>query len=606
MTACRSVREAFFVFTRAIALLLALVMAKPVSAQTDDEARAFVEETERVLAKLSDATAAAYWDDDVDQTPENSKRAQAAESAFIAESVARAVAARRYNPSDPVLLRKLKRLALAADGLNADPQASKRRTELQQQMNTHYEQACASVDPGRPCLRRDEIEREIRTSRDPERLRRLWIAWYDTAQPQASRYQEHTELLNQGARDSGRRDASEVSLAAYETDPASFERDLDALWVQVRPLYRLLHAYARARLAVRYPGEVDPKGPIPMHLLGNLWGQEWEGVADILAPGNNRDDTSDAFKQAGLTPLRMVKVADGFFTSLGFPALPSSFWERSYFERPLGPDGKPKPNFACHPTAYFIAPGDWRLRTCFTPNWADFLTAHHETGHIFYFQSFNDQPYLLRDAPNAGINEAVGDAVMLSVTPAYLQKIGLPAIAPTGGDIDELLRVALRKVARIPFGLMLQRWRWGVQSGRIPPERYNVAWWELVREYQGLAPPAPRPSTAFDPAAKKHIAADIDYIRYFLADVLTFQIHEALSRKAGCSEELHRCSIYESQAAGAQFRDALSLGASRPWQDVLQSLTGSPTARGEPLQTYLAPLKPWLEQQTRGLPIGWE
>jgi peptidyl-dipeptidase A len=473
-------------------------------------------------------------------------------------------------------------------------------------MASFYEQACPVVDPGR-CMGHDEIQREMQTTRDPARLRLLWEAWYNAAAPQAKPYREYVELLNQGARDSGRRDAAEVSLAAYAADPAAFKRELDALWDAVRPLYRMLHAYARARLVMRYPGEVDPRGPIPMHLLGNLWGQEWDGVAEILLPGGVPDTTASdrAFAAVGINARGMVEIAARFFQSLGFPPLPASFWDRSHFERPSGPDGRPRTNFACHPTAWMLQQGDWRLSGCLEPTWLDFLTAHHETGHIFYFQSLAPQPLLFREAPNPGINEAIGDAVMLSVTPAYLRQIGLASIAPGDDDINALLRVALGKVARIPFGLALQHWRWDVQAGRIPPERYNDAWWERVRTFQGLAPPGARPAEAFDPAAKQHIATNTDYVRYILADVLTFQIHAALAEASGCTEPLHRCSVYGSREAGARLRGAMAMGASRPWQDVLEAMSGSSEVRGEPLRRYLAPLEKWLAEQTKDVPMGW-
>ena len=570
----------------------------------DKAAFDFVQETEATLGLLNDAATAAHWRATVRITDENARRAAEADVVLHAEIVHRAARARGFSPSEPILQSKLQRLRLWADGLNANPRASARRASLQQQMTSFYEQTCPIIDAGKPCLQHDAIAREIRNTRDPARLRRLWEACYNAAAQQAAPYRDYTDLLNEGARDSGRRDAAEVSRAAYDTDTASFEQDLEVFWTQVRPLYRMLHAYARIRLGARYPGEIDPRGPLPMHLLGNIWGQEWEGISDILVAGENQH-AERPVSSRHLTPRGMVEAATHFFESMGFPRLPNNFWNRSFFERPVGIDGKPRSNFACHPTAWMIKQDDWRLRVCFQPTWADFLTAHHETGHIFYFQSMHSQSTLFREAPNEGLNEAVGDAVMLSVTPKYLAHIGLGSLAPPENDIDALMRVALRKLVRIPFGLALQRWRWGVQSGSIPPARYNQAWWELVREYQGLAPPAPRPPGAFDPAAKFHIAADVDYVRYILADLLTFQIHAGLAKAAACAEPLHRCSAYGSLEAGTRLRNAMSLGASQPWQDVLEAMTGFRSVRSEALRHYLAPLEKWLLEQIGDAPTGW-
>jgi peptidyl-dipeptidase A len=391
-----------------------------------------------------------------------------------------------------------------------------------------------------------------------------------------------------------------MSRAIYEVDSEEFLEDMESLWTDLQPLYGLLHAQVRAKLVSKYgTSEVDPKGPIPMHLLGNLWGQDWEGIYDLVAFPGESIDYQEVLLSNKLGPRGFVTSATNFFASIGFPELPASFEERSYFERP-------RPNFDCHPSAWLIAPNDYRLKMCIKENWAAFLTVHHEMGHIFHFQSYSHQAILFRDAPNEGISEAIGDAVALSITPEYLQRIGLIEEQKTdANELNELLRVALRKVVRVQFGLMLQKWRWGVMTGEIPPDRYNDAWWELVKEYQGLAPATPRPKEAFDPGAKYHIAADVDYIRYFLADVLTFQIHAALSREAGCKLPIHRCTIYDSKRAGDQLKAALAMGSSRPWGEMLTALTGEETISGKPMRDYLAPLEEQLKRETVRIPIGW-
>ena len=561
-----------------------------------DDAADFALRTEEVLGRLAHQNAAAAWEAHTNETPENGRRSIDVGKALDGEIARRAQQARQFAAQDPITKRKLFVLTLNSAGIPKDPAVHERLLQLRGRMASHYADACPVVDAGRPCVPREQIEAQLAKTRDAARLRTLWMAWYDTAKPIKGAYAEFTELANQGARDTGYADASIMSRAIYEVVPDEFLREMEALWTDLRPLYLLLHAYVRDKLVAKYgTAEVDPRGPIPIHLVGNLWGQDWESIIDLLDAGDTADFDATV---APLPATRFIEIAERFFVSVGFPSLPKTFWERSYFERPRG-------NFDCHPSAWRIGPDDWRLKMCVVPNWYHFVMAHHEIGHVFYFQSFAAQPFFFRDPPNAGINEAIGDVAQLSVTPDYLRRIGL--LRKDGwSDINHLMRAALRKLVRVQFGLMLQKWRWGVQSGSIKTDQYNDAWWALVREYQGLAPPAPRPADAFDPGAKQHIAADIDYIRYFLADVLTFQIHAALSREAGCLEPIHRCSIYESRDAGKRWRAALQLGSSRPWGDVLEVMTGDRRISGQPMRSYLAPLETWLKSNTQGKPIGWQ
>jgi len=567
----------------------------------------FLADTESELDRLAQASTLAWWNYKTNINDETRKLAIEADAALDKEKKARSAQLRAMDLRSATRdeARKLLLLKLQSDGIVIDPKLAQQFANIKADMEKNYAQACPFIDVGRSCMPRGEIELELQSGRNPDRLRTLWLAWYDTARPIGRLYPSYVELSNRGARDSGYSDAASMSKAAYEVDPVEFERDLDNLWAEIRPLYLLLHAYVRKQLVAAYgKAAVDPSGPIPIHLLGNLWGQDWENIADLLAIPGGSTDYSAALKKAKLTPSDFINVAERFFTSLDFPALPPTFRERSYFTQPR-PLAQP-PDFDCHPSAWIISPSDWRLKTCLEISWTDFLVVHHEMGHIFYYQSFSPQPFLFRDAPNEGINEAIGDAAALSVTPEYLRRIGILSSDGTNDDLNQLMHVALRKLARVPFGLMLQKWRWGVMSGKIAPEHYNDEWWGLVRKYQGIAPPAHRPADAFDPGAKEHIAADIDYTRYFLADVLTFQIHEALSHEAGCTAQLHRCSIFENNAAGSRWRSAMQLGSSRPWTEVLELMTGGSRIQGRSMRNYLAPLEEWLKQETRGDAIGWE
>ena len=297
----------------------------------------------------------------------------------------------------------------------------------------------------------------------------------------------------------------------------------------------------------------------------------------------------------------MVQYGENFFKSLGFAPLPQTFWERSLFVKPRDRD------VVCHASAWDIdIVDDLRIKMCLDITAEDFSTIHHELGHNFYQRAYDKQPFLFRDSANDGFHEAIGDTIALSVTPEYLVKLGFIAKAPDPSkDIGLLLNKALEKIAFLPFGLMIDQWRWKVFSGEIPPEKYNEAWWELRLKYQGIAPPVARTEEDFDPGAKYHVAANVPYMRYFLADILQFQFHRALSRTAGCTGPLNRCSIYGNQDAGKKLNAMLEMGASQPWQDALFELTGQRQMDATAIRDYFAPLQKWLDEQNRGKPVGW-
>jgi peptidyl-dipeptidase A len=299
--------------------------------------------------------------------------------------------------------------------------------------------------------------------------------------------------------------------------------------------------------------------------------------------------------------LRMIQTGEAFFISLGFEPLPETFWSRSMFTKPADRD------VVCHPSAWSIDGDlDLRLKMCTDVTGPDFVTVHHELGHLFYQRAYRHQPHLFRDGANDGFHEAIGDAIALSVTPAYLVAVGLLDEAPgDGGDIPLLLRQALETLPRLGWELALERWRWGVFAGEIPERRWNEAWWELRRTYQGIEPPITRTEADFDPAAKYHIADNTPYIRYFLSVFLQYQFHQSLSEIAGLEGPLHRRSIHGSRAAGDRLAAMLELGRSRPWPEALETLTGTRTLSAEPLLAYFAPLRRWLDEQNEGRPVGW-
>jgi peptidyl-dipeptidase A len=378
------------------------------------------------------------------------------------------------------------------------------------------------------------------------------------------------------------------------------------LWNQVRPLYLSLHTFVRSKLVEKYGASVvPPDGPIPAHLLGNIWAQEWGNIYDLTGVKEDKSgvDLTELLKKKNLDAKGMVKYGEGFFTSMGFEKLPPTFWERSMFTKPADRE------VVCHASAWDIDnKDDLRIKMCIQVRGEDFVVIHHELGHNFYQRAYKNQPPLFQNGANDGFHEAIGDAIALAITPEYLHKVGLLENVPEGtNDVPELLKQALDRVAFLPFGLLIDQWRWKVFSGEIKPTDYNKAWWELRLKYQGVAPPSARSEADFDPGAKAHVPGNVPYMRYFLARILQFQFQRALCRQAGINGPLHRCSIYNNKTAGKRLNDMLALGQSRPWQEALETLTGEKEMDASALADNFAPLKLWLDEQNKAhnYAVGW-
>ncbi len=489
----------------------------------------------------------------------------------------------------------------------ADPARSEEISRLVAGMQSAYGKASYTPESGPnrgKTLAEPDMTRILAESRDADELLDIWQGWRTLAPPLRQDYQRFVELSNQGARELGFADTGALWRSGYDMEPDAFAAELDRLWEQVKPLYVSLHAYVRTKLRQRYGAAVVPAdGPIPAHLLGNMWSQSWENVYPLVAPrraGQGYDLTA-ILEQRRVDARQMVRYGEAFFTSLGFEKLPETFWERSMFTKPADRD------VVCHASAWDVDGGDdLRIKMCIEPTAEDFVVIHHELGHNFYQRAYNQQSFLFRGSANDGFHEAVGDTIALSITPEYLVKLGfLDRPTDPSQDVGLLLYRALEKVAFLPFGLLIDQWRWKVFSGEISPAAYNDAWWALGTKYQGIAPPADRPSDAFDPGAKYHVPANVPYTRYFLAHVLQFQFHRGLSEAAGCEEARHRCSIYDNQAAGAKLIEMLEMGQSRPWPDALEAIDGRREMDAAAILDYFAPLQQWLDEQNQGQPTGW-
>jgi peptidyl-dipeptidase A len=580
------------------------------SPPTATEAQKFIEDAEQRLFDLGVKASRAGWvqenfiTDDTEQiAAEAGEEANTAAAKYAKE-------AHRYDgvALSPELARKRLLLELAT-GFPApdDPKAQKELAQILASLDGDYGKGkwCPDGDK-KPCLDVTAVEKLMAESRDPEELKRAWMGWHAVGAPMRQRYARMVELGNQGSKELGYADVGALWRSNYDMPPDAFAKEEDRLWDQLRPLYESLHAYVRGQLRKKYGNDLVPAhGPIPAHLLGNIWSQEWNNVYALMdspKPAQSYD-LSKILQDRHTDAKGMVHYGEAFFTSLGFAPLPKTFWERSLFTKPADRD------VVCHASAWDVDfKDDLRVKMCIQIREEDFRTIHHELGHNFYQRAYNTQPSLFQNSANDGFHEAVGDTIALSVTPEYLKKIGLiDVVPPPSGDIDYLLQQALEKVAFLPFGLLVDKWRWEVFSGQVKPEEYNKAWWELRRKYQGIVPPVERTEADFDPGAKYHVPGNVPYARYFLARILQYQFQRALCREAGSTGPLHRCSIYGNKAAGEKLNKMLAMGASKPWPDALETLTGEKQMDASALADYFAPLKTWLDEQNKAnhYPVGW-
>jgi len=594
------------ILTVVSALGLLTLVGCPVGGPTAGEARQFVEEAEARLAELSYEEGLAAWVQKTYIIHDTNILASRASQKSTAATVELAMAATRFDgldlPEDIARRLELLKLALSI-AAPSDPEESMELSEIMTRMEGTYGKGRYCPEGGE-CIDLERITEITASSRDPEELLDVWRGWRTISPPMKRDYARYVELANKGAKELGYEDAGAMWRSKYDMPPDDFAAELDRLWEQVKPLYTSLHAYVRTKLRQKYgAGAVPAGGPIPAHLLGNQWAQDWTNVYPLVAPRNADPgyDLTEILQRKGLEPIEMTRYGERFYTSLGFAPLPDTFWERSLFTKPRDRD------VVCHASAWNVDNvDDLRIKMCIDITAEDFEVIHHELGHNFYQRAYNQQPFLFRDSANKGFHEAVGDTILLSVTPEYLREVGLLSDVPDASkDIGLLLKRALNRVAFLPFGLLVDQWRWKVFSGEVTPENYNQAWWELRRKYQGVAPPVERTEAAFDPGAKYHVPANYSYSRYFLAHILQYQFHRALSETAGCGGPLHRCSIYGNEEAGGKLAAMLEMGQSRPWPEALETLTGSREMDATAIRDYFAPLQEWLDTQNAGQPVGW-
>ena len=460
------------------------------------------------------------------------------------------------------------------------------------------------------CLDLEAFENIIDSSRDSNELLKAWTGWHEIGKPMKPMYLRMVDIGNQGSQDLGFDGLSDLWFSKYDMPAEEFLAETDRVWDEVKPLYEALHCHVRSKLNEEYGDDVVPiDGPLPVHVLGNMWGQSWSNIYDLVYEKDESKfsvDVTQIIEERKINEQEMVKYAEDFFLSMGFKPLPKTFGERSLFVKPQDR------SVVCHASAWNLdtANNDLRIKMCIEKNEEDFITIHHELGHIFYYQAYNHLPTLFQGGANDGFHEAFGDLLTLSITPDYLNKIGFISIKEASDakkdPIGLLMKQALEGVVVIPWALTLDKWRSGVFNGEIKESNLNSSWWSMRESYQGITSPVYRSEEYFDPGAKYHIPANTPYTRYYLARIMQYQFHEALCNAMNFNGPLHECSIYGNEVAGEKIISTMAMGQSQPWQDAFENITGSRSLSGSSVMNYYKPLKEWLDKQNENRMCGWE
>lgn len=594
--------------TLAAAVLVSLFPVLPMTASAEESADEFVARINRDLTDLGIEVSAAAWTQATYINQDTQLLAAKAYERYLGFFSAAVEQARMFDgkPMSDASRRAIELLKLGvAAPAPADPEKRAELATLLAGMEAKYGSGKYCPEGPESCVDETSLKQVLETSRDYDELLEAWLGWRSAARRIRPDYVRFVELANEGAHELGYADLGAMWRAGYDMPADDFTREAERLWGQVKPLYEQLHCYARSRLADHYGADKVPAGkPIPAHLLGNMWGQQWDAVYDLLEPyrGVSDLDVDAALVKQNYDAVKMTGSAESFYQSIAFPALPETFWERSMLTKPRDRDVQ------CHASAWHMdGDEDVRIKQCIRPTYEELRTIYHELGHIYYYLWYKDQPYLFQTGAHDGFHEAVGDTVNLSMTPAYLAQVGLVPAAKPGEQavINQQMKLALEKIAFLPFGKLIDEWRWKVFSGEVTPVNYNAAWWELREKYQGIAAPVARSEQDFDPGAKYHIPGNTPYTRYFLSFIIQFQFHKALCELAGFQGALHECSIYGNKEAGRRFGEMLAKGASQPWQETLYELTGTREMDASAIIDYFAPLLAWLEKKNEGQQCGW-
>jgi len=593
-----------------LALVAVLTLSSPfttTNAAKKETAKEFVARIQAEGLELNKEVAAAYWVRSTYITPDTAVLAAKAGERSLAFESSVVEQAKKFK-GKKMDTETARAIELMLRGSSAPaPNDPKLQAELAQVLTDMEGQYGSGkyCDKAGECRELQELEAVLRDSRDYDELLDVWQGWRTVSPPYRKTYQRFVELGNQGAKDSGYDNLAEAWKSGYDMDTNEFTVEARRLWDQVKPFYQELHCHVRAKLSEQYGADKVPLDkPIPAHLLGNMWSQTWDNIYPLMEPhkGVASLNVTKALNDQGYDELKMTKTAEGFFTSLGLPALPESFYKNSLIKKPKDR------NVVCHASAWDLDNGnDPRIKQCVEINEEQLGTLHHELGHIYYYLMYKDQQPIFKGGAHDGFHEAIGDTIVLSMTPAYLKEKGLidEVVESEEATLNKQMKLALEKIAFLPFGKMIDEWRWKVFSGEISADDYNKGWWALREEYQGIAPGVERTEEHFDAGAKYHIPGNTPYTRYFLSFIMQFQFHKALCETAGHTGPLHECSIYNNKQAGKALGNMLTMGQSQPWPEAMHALTGQREMDGSAIIDYFAPLNTWLKKQNKDRQCGW-
>lgn len=610
-------------FLKSAAAAIAIAAAAPLAAQdaaapatadaalTPDDARAWIAKVEADFAAFGVEYAHVSWINATYINHDTDTLAAKYGAELTVKQVGYATEAARYARIAGLDEETKRKLDMLRNGISlpapSRPGAAQELNDIATRLGSAYGRGKGTLN-GQP-INGSDIEAEMgNLERTPDEYKEMWASWHDNVgAPMREDYTRMTALANEGAKELGFADFGAMWRSGYDMPPEQFAAETERMWQEVKPLYVALHTYVRGKLNDKYGDAVQPRtGPIRADLLGNMWAQEWGNIYPLVAPEGAGDigyDLTDLIAKKNLDAVGMTKVGEQFFSSLGFDPLPATFWERSQFTKPADRE------VVCHASAWNLDNvDDLRIKMCIKENADDFVVIHHELGHNYYQRAYNKQDLLHLNGANDGFHEAIGDMIALSITPEYLVQIDMlpkEQVPSADKDIGLLLRQAMDKVAFLPFGLLLDRYRWGLFDGSIPEAATNTGWNALRQEYQGIVPPVERDPAGFDAGAKYHIPGNVSYTRYFLARLLQFQFYKAACETAGWKGPLHRCSFYGNKDVGTKLNAMLEMGASKPWPDALEAFTGTRQMNGTAMVEYFAPLMKWLEEQNKGEKAGW-
>ncbi|MEI2788476.1 MAG: M2 family metallopeptidase [Steroidobacteraceae bacterium] len=540
----------------AAAVAIALCAVAPVGNAAPETGDEFVARLNREFADIYRELNAAGWTQATYITVDTQWLSARANERFLA-AFSKAVEESKQFDGKPMSAASRRAIDLLRQGVSApapdDPVKRAELATIMAGMEAKYGEARYCKDGGKDCRDEVQLKTVLEESRNYDELLDAWKGWHDQARGLRPDYVRFTDLANEGARTLGYKDLGAMWRSGYDMPADDFTREAARLYQQVEPLYKDLQCYARGKLAAKYGEDKVPAGkPIPAHLFGNMWAQQWDAAYDIFEPypGVSQLDVDSALVAQKYDSMRMAKSAEAFYQSIAFPALPATFWERAMLSQPRDR------NVQCHASAWHMdGKDDVRIKMCTRPTLEELKTIYHEMGHVYYFLGYKDLLVMFQNGAHDGFHEAIGDTVTLSMTPAYLAQIGLVPESKPGREavINQQMKMALEKIAFLPFGKMIDEWRWQVFSGQVKPENYNAAWWALREKYQGIRPPVARTEADFDPGAKYHIPGNTPYTRYFLSFILQFQFQKALCDAAGFKGPLSECSVYGNEEAGRRF-----------------------------------------------------